>query len=118
MALILINHNKKIDDFGVRDPNLIKNANEIIIILCKKNYWDLMKKIENILKLERQKKVEKSQTKLFSTVGPNMFYKSLFILFEIIKNKKEEIILDHFLNNTKQITIQYLIGLDTIVRVN
>lgn len=77
-----------------------------------------MKTIEDILRVEREKKVEKLANKQFSTVGPQMFFKSIFSLFELIKNNNYEVILEFFLDNIKQIIIQYLVGLDTIIRVN
>ena len=76
-----------------------------------------MKTIEDILRVEREKKVEKLANKQFSTVGPQMFFKSIFSLFELIKNNNHEIILELFLDNIKQIIIQYLVGLDSIIRV-
>jgi len=60
-----------------------------------KNYWNFMSKIENILKIEREKKVEKLKNKLFCTVGPTIFFKSIFSLFELIKNNKHEIVLEY-----------------------
>lgn len=76
-----------------------------------------MKTIEDILHVEREKKVEKLANKQFSTVGPQMFFKSIFSLFELIRNNNHDIILEFFLDNIKQIIIQYLVGLDTIIRV-
>lgn len=118
MSVILIHHNKKLDEFGVNDPNFRKNGNEILKILCKKNYWDSMKTIVDILLVEREKKVEKSSNKLFFTVGPQMFFKSIFSILDLIKNNNHEIILEFYLDNIKQIIIQYLVGLDTIIKVN
>ncbi len=86
-------------------------------VICKKNYWDFMKTIEDILQVEREKKVEKLANNQFSTVGPQMFFKAIFSLFDLIKNNNHEIILELFLDNIKQIIIQYLVGLDTIIRV-
>jgi hypothetical protein len=116
--MVLIEHDKKLDEFGVSDPNFIMNAYEILKVLCKKNYWDFMKTIEDILFVEREKKVEKSSNKLFFTVGPQMFFKSIFSLLELIKKNNHEIILEFYLENIKQIIVQYLVGLDTIIRVN
>lgn len=117
LANILIEHNEKLDEFGVIDPNFKKNAEEILKILSKKVFWQSMVTIENILKIEREKKIEKLSNNLFLTVGPNLLFKAIFSLLELIKNNKHEIILEYSLENIKEIIIQYLLGVDTIIRV-
>lgn len=86
-------------------------------VFNKKCFWNSIKTIENILLIERERQIQKFSNNLFGTQGPNMLFKFVFTIYDLIKNKKEELLLDSILENTKHILIQYLIGVDTTIRV-
>jgi len=117
-VVLIYNHYEELDKYGVIDINFKKNASEMMIVFTKKFFWDSMNSIKNILKRERKEKVERLSDKQFVTIGPNLIFKGIFETYDLIKNLKIKMILENMLEYTKYILVQYLMGLDTTIRVN
>ncbi len=116
-VILIENHFEYLDSFGVIDISFKKNAIEMMSVFNKKFFWDSMNSIKNIFKLEREQKVERNTNKEFITISPNLIFKGIFNIYDMIKNYKNKMILDNILEYTKYILVQYLLGLDTTIRV-
>lgn len=120
LEFVLLIHNiyEYLDNFGVSDINFKKNATEMMMVFNKKFFWDSMNSIKQILKQEREKKVERLSNKNFITIGPNLIFKGIFEAYDLVKSLENKMILENILEYTKYILVQYLMGLDTTIRVN
>ena len=113
---MLYNYETEIKNYGINDQNFSQNAEELIKIFIKKTYLNVREIIENILKTERKEKCD-HLSKEFITIGPAQLFNIITEIFNIIKSRKIKIILEQMINLTKECIIQYLIGVDILLKV-
>jgi hypothetical protein len=113
---MLYNYETEIKNYGINDQNFSQNAEELVKIFIKKTYLNVREIIENILKTERKEKCD-HLSKEFITIGPAQLFNIITEIFNIIKSRKIKIILEQMINLTKECIIQYLIGVDILLKV-
>lgn len=102
--------------YGVNDPNFSVNSEELVKLFVKKTYLNLRNIIENILQTERKEKLD-PLSKEYITIGPSQLFNIICNTFDIIKGKKIKAIFEQIVDLTKEIIIQYLIGVDLLIKV-
>jgi len=113
---MLKEYDSSLSVYGVIDPNFSRNAEELVKIFVKKTYLNLRNIIENILQTERREKLD-PLSKEYITIGPNQLFNIISNTFDLIKGKKIKVIFEQILELTKEIIIQYLIGVDLLIKV-
>lgn len=113
---MLKEYDNSLSVYGVNDPNFSVNSEELVKIFVKKTYLNLRNIIENILQTERKEKLD-PLSKEYITIGPSQLFNIISNTFDIIKGKKIKVIFEQIIELTKEIIIQYLIGVDLLVKV-
>ncbi len=73
--------------------------------------------IEEILKIERKIKTEKTIDGYLVTKGPNDIFKLIFSTMNMINNVRIKPLLEQFFYVIKECIIFYLVGLDCVIEV-
>ncbi len=110
-------YDSTVSKYGVNDPNFSKNAEELVKIFIKKTYLNIRVIIENILQTERKEKVDHLSYE-YITIGPSQLFHVISEIFNIIKTRKIKVIFEQMIELTKECIIQYLIGVDILIKVN
>ncbi len=113
---MLKEYDNTLSNYGVNDPNFSRNSEELVKIFVKKTYLNLRNIIENILHTERKEKLDIS-SKEYITIGPKQLFNIISNTFDLIKGKKIKVIFEQIIDLTKEIIIQYLIGVDLLIKV-
>ena len=103
--------------YGITDPNFCRNSEELVNIFIKKTYLNIRNIIENILKTEREKKTD-HLSKEYITIGPAQLFNIICSTFDLIKSRKIKVIFENMIELTRECIIQYLIGVDILIKVN
>lgn len=109
-------YDQSISRYGINDPNFSRNAEELIKIFVKKTYLNIRNIIENILHKEREIKLDRLNHE-YITIGPNQLFNIITSTFDLIKTKKIKVIYEQMMDLTKECIIQYLIGVDILIKV-
>ena len=118
MAIFLYKQEKRLEVFGINDPNYNSNAKELIKIFIKKTFLNVKTIIESILKSEREIKAIKNEDGILITNGPSDLFKILYTTFDLIKAHNNRALYEQMLYLFKECIMQYLIGVDYVINVN
>lgn len=116
LSCLLKEYDNSLSIYGVNDPNFSVNSEELVKIFVKKTYLNLRNIIENILQTERKEKLDPLSIE-YITIGPSQLFNIISNTFDIIKGKKIKAIFEQMIELTKEIIIQYLIGVDLLIKV-
>ncbi len=103
--------------YGIKDPNFSQNAEELIKIFIKKTYLNIRVILENILKTERKEKCDPLSYE-YITIGPSQLFNIITEIFNLIKSRRNKEIFRQMIDLTKECIIEYLIGIDILLKVN
>jgi len=116
LSCLLKEYDNTLSVYGINDPNFSVNSEELVKIFVKKTYLNLRNIIENILQTERKEKLD-PLNKEYITIGPSQLFNIISNTFDLIKGKKIKVIFEQIIELTKEIIIQYLIGVDLLIKV-
>ena len=114
-AVLIFDFDEQMNNLRIIDPNLSKNAKELVKIYMKKTFQNLLSVIENILRSEREIKALKSDEGKYYTNGPNDLFDILSKTLDLVKDYKKKDIYDQILKLFNECIIQYLIGVDCVI---
>lgn len=117
LSCTLKTYDNTLSRYGITDPNFCRNSEELVNIFIKKTYLNIRNIIENILKTEREKKTD-HLSKEYITIGPAQLFNIICSTFDLIKSRKIKVIFENMIELTRECIIQYLIGVDILIKVN
>ncbi len=103
-------------NFSLSNICLTVDGRELFKIFSKKNYLEMKKELESIMKLERQMNIVKEQEILF-TVFPNMIFKHIYTTYDLIKDTQNKQLFEFFITNVKEIILNYILVSDNFINV-
>lgn len=109
-------YDQEVKKYGIIDKNFSQNAEELVKIFIKKTYLNVRIIIENILQTERKEKCDPLSQE-YITIGPTQLFNIITEIFNLIKSRKIKLILEQMIDLTKECIIQYLIGVDILLKV-
>ena len=115
LATFLFKFEHKLKLLKINEPNLNKNAHELIRIYTKKTYKNIIDLIENILKSEREIQSFTNENGLLTSNGPNDLFDILSKTYNLINTVKISYIHQRILNMFYECITQYLIGVDCVI---
>ena len=119
LCQLFYNQSEKLNSFGIQDPNLLINANELIKIFTRKTILNMKTIIENILKKEREYKALQSEDDsdgdLLITNGPGDLFRILSTTYDMVKKYKIKDLHKEIFRMFKECLLLYMIGVDLVI---
>lgn len=114
----MLEHNRRLSEFNIYDPNFTKNAEEFIRLAIKDTFQSTKVSLDNILKQERQDQPLKGKDECLYTNFPKNIFKILNSSLKILETYKINSLLENLLVYAKETLILSLIGSQSIISVN